>query len=167
MLGSKSKEPSESRGLGGRSTCKVLFWNIHGQTTRTIGNKFDDQQFLNVCKDFDILGLAELHTNSSPSIRGFKLIKDKIRKKLHKGPKISGGIAVFARKEIAHMIKPVPTAHEDSIWVKINKEKTGEARDVYVGTCYVSPPPRNANAKSTLSEGNDKHSSIERFFEVF
>jgi hypothetical protein len=63
----------------GRCGSNVLFWNIHGQNTKLKGNKFTDIEFLNVCKDFDVLGLAELHTNSKPSIKGFKLIKDKIR----------------------------------------------------------------------------------------
>jgi hypothetical protein len=160
------KEPCVLKGMGGRSTCDVLFWNVHGQVTKTVGNKFTDDQFLNVCKNFDILGLAELHTNSKPSIKGFKLIKDKIRQKTHKGPKISGGIAVFAKKEIAHMIKHVPNKDEDSIWVKLTKETTGEMKDVYIGTCYASPAPRNSLAKSKNSdETNDKHTSLERFFE--
>ena len=147
--------------MGGRSTCNVLFWNVHGQVSKTMGNKFIDDQFLNLCKNFDVLGLVELHTSSKPSIKGFKLIKDKIRQKIHKGPKISGGIAVFAKKEIAHMIKYVPNTNEDSIWVKLSKEITGEIEDVYIGTCYISPAPRNTQS----SETNDKQTSLERFFE--
>jgi hypothetical protein len=139
----------------------VLFWNVHGQVSKTMGNKFIDDQFLNLCKNFDVLGLVELHTSSKPSIKGFKLIKDKIRQKIHKGPKISGGIAVFAKKEIAHMIKYVPNTNEDSIWVKLSKEITGEIEDVYIGTCYISPAPRNTQS----SETNDKQTSLERFFE--
>ena len=150
--------------MGGRSTCNVLFWNVHGQVTKTIGNKFEDDQFLNLCQNFDILGLAELHTTSKPSIKGFKLIKDKIRNKTHKGPKISGGIAVFARKDIAHTIKYVPNTNEDSIWVKIVQKATGETKDVYIGTCYISPPSRNAQGKH-YGESNEKHTSLERFFE--
>ena len=104
-MNSNTNNCSVSGSVGGRvSSCNILYWNIHGQVTKTVGNKFTDIEFLNVCKGFDILGLAELHTNSSPSIKGFKMIKDKIRKKCHKGPKVSGGIAVFARKEIAHMV---------------------------------------------------------------
>ena len=58
---------------GRKSTCNVLFWNVHGQVTKSIGNKFADIEFLNVCKGFEILGLAELHTQSKPNINGFKL----------------------------------------------------------------------------------------------
>ena len=108
----------------------TLFWNIHGQNTKTIGNKFADGDFLSICKEADLLGIVELHTNEKPSIKGFTLIKDKIRKKNHKGPKISGGVAVFAKAEIAHMVQHVRTNNEDSIWVKLPKEETGEAADM-------------------------------------
>ena len=108
-------DTSNSGRLGGNGVCKLLFWNIHGQVTKTVGNKFTDVEFLKMCNDYDILGLAELHTDSKPSIKGFTLIKDKIRKKCHKGPKIAGGIAVFAKKDIAHMVKYIPSDHEDSI----------------------------------------------------
>ena len=149
-------------GGGVVSSCNILFWNIHGQVTNTVGNKFTDIEFLDVCKGFDILGIAELHTNSSPSIKGFELLKDKIRTKVHKGPKISGGIAVFAKKEIAHLVEYVPNCHEDSIWVKLCKEKTGENKDIYIGTCYISPPNKN---RKKVSEFNEGLSSLERFFE--
>ena len=144
---------------GGKSICNLLFWNVHGQVTKEIGNKFLDVEFLNICKEFDILGIAELHTESKPNIKGFKLIKDKIRTKTHSGPKISGGIAVFVKKEVAHMVRHVPNKHNDSIWVKISKEVTGEANDIYLGTCYISPP-----SKSTNNVDGEKHSSLEEFF---
>ena len=30
----------------------ILFWNIHGQVTKSTGDKFADVEFLNVCKNF-------------------------------------------------------------------------------------------------------------------
>ena len=111
--------------------CNVLFWNIHGQKVKTVGNKFTDIEFLNICNGFDILGISELHTNDKPSIKGFKLIKNKIRKKIHKGPKLSGGVAVFVKKELAHMVKYVNNNNEDSIWVKLPREVTGEQNDIH------------------------------------
>ena len=91
-----------------------------------------------------------------------KLIKDKIRAKNHKGPKIAGGIALFAKKEIAHMVKYVPNHHKDSVWVKLSKEATHEQRDIFIGTCYISPPNRKS---SRNRESEDKHKSVEKFFE--
>ena len=124
----------------------MFFWNIHGQVTKPVGDKFTDIEFLNICKNFDILGITELHTNEKPSIKGFKLIKDKIRKKFHKGSKLAGGITVFAKNEIAHMVKYIANENEDSIWVKLSKEDTGEGSDIYLGHVMQAP------AKSTEKE---------------
>ena len=130
MVHKKVNESYESM-FSNKCYCNVLYWNVHGQKTKIIGNKFDDDEFLNICKKFDILGLSELHTNDKPSIKGFKLIKDKIRKKKNMGPKLSGGLAVFAKNELAHKIIYVPNNKEDSIWVKIPKDVVGEPNDIY------------------------------------
>ena len=103
----------------------LTFWNIHGYI-KLIGNKFSDKEFLDTFLDTHIVGLAELHINSTPIMPGFTLIKQKIRNKRHKGPKIDGGLALFAKTEYAEMITPVSNENEDSIWVKIRKEDTGE-----------------------------------------
>ena len=95
---SSAVKPCLGKGMGGRSTCNVLFWNVHGQVTKTVGNKFEDAQFLNLCQNFDILGLAELHTTSKPSIKGFKLIKDKIRQKNIMDPKYPVELPFLLRK---------------------------------------------------------------------
>ena len=108
----------------GKKNFSILYWNIHGQKSKTVGDKFTDTDFFNICGEHDILGLVELHTDSLVTINGFKRIKQKIRRKTHKGPKISGGLAIFVRNDFSHMVKPVPNAHDDSIWVKINKKFT-------------------------------------------
>ena len=70
-----------------------------------------------------MVGLAELHTSEEASLPGFKLVKQKFRKKCHKGPKISGGIAVFVRNDLQDSVEVVPNKNEDSIWVKIKQKK--------------------------------------------
>ena len=137
---------------------KLTFWNIHGHKSKLVGDKLSDNEFLNTFRDDHIVGLVELHTDVTPSIQGFKLIKQKIRKKLHKGPKIAGGLAVFAKLEFAQMVKPVHNDNDDSIWVKLNKEDTGESKDIYIGTLYLSPGRDGA----TRDEGR---ASLETFFQ--
>ena len=134
----------------------IFCWNIHGKVSKLVGDKFLNTEFLHSIQNSHVLGLVELHTESIPNIPGFKLIKQKIRKNLHKGPKIAGGLAVFARADIAHMIKHVDNDSNDSIWVKIKKEETGENNDIYIGTIYLSP------ANKSNDEGN---SSLESFFQ--
>ena len=58
---------------------------------------------------------------------------------------MGGGIAVFVRNEIKHMIKFVPNTNQESIWIKIKKEEIEEAHDIYIGTVYISPNENNEN----------------------
>ena len=122
----------------------ITFWNIHGQNSKLIGGKFIDSEFVKELHDAHIVGLVELHTESEPTIPGFKLIKQKIRKKLFKGPKIAGGLAVFVKNEISHMVKCVPN----------DKKRKQGIRRIYIGTTYLSPTQ------------TDKNDSLETFFEA-
>ena len=77
-----------------------LYWNIHGISSKTLGEKTKDKKFLEIISAFDIIGISELHTKNTLSIPGFYLKKQKFRPKKHKGPKIGGGIAVFVKQNI-------------------------------------------------------------------
>ena len=72
---------------------QIAYWNIHGSTSKIIGNKLSDLEFLDEIKGCDIVGLAELHIEKEVSLPGFKLLKQKIRKKIHRGPNIAGEAA--------------------------------------------------------------------------
>ena len=56
----------------------------------------------------------------------------KIREKFFKGPKIAGGLGVFVREEIDHLVQVVPNNNEDSIWIKLKKEASNEKEDIYI-----------------------------------
>ena len=74
---------------------------------------------------------------------------------MHKGPKISGGIAIFARNDVKSYFKHIPNKHDDLIWVKLKKEMSGEKNDLYICTSYISP-----------SKGGEKdNDSLERVFD--
>ena len=45
----------------------LLFLDIHGQYSKLLGDKFSDDEFLKICNSYDILGLAETHTESTPT----------------------------------------------------------------------------------------------------
>ena len=105
------------------SVLEVAYWNIHGHKSDCVGNKLCDPEFLDLVKGMDILGIGELHSDDIVSIPGFVNVKQKIRTKKFKGPKIAGGIAVFVKEEIIHLVQVLENKNEDSIWVKIKKEK--------------------------------------------
>ena len=72
----------------------ICYWNIHGCSSKIVGNKLVDREFLEKIKKIDIVALSEIHCNEV-SLPGFISKKQKIRDKKHQGPKIAGGIGVF------------------------------------------------------------------------
>ena len=133
-----------------KNEIKICYWNIHGKKSEIIKDKLLDPQFIETLKNSDIVSLSELHTNEKDAfIPGYKLLKEKIRKKTHKGPKIGGGIAVFAKENIFDSIHVVPNNNENSIWIKI-KKKTSNDKDLLIGSYYVSP--ENQKSKESLFE---------------
>ena len=69
--------------------------------------------------------------------------------KKFKGPKVAGGLGVFVREEIDHLVQVVPNDNDDSIWIRMKKEVVDENEDVYLGTYYVSP--YNKGKKTMIS----------------
>ena len=118
---------------------KLAYWNIHGVKAKEIQNKLQDTEFLNKITGIDIVGLSELHTIDDVSLPGFKLVKQKNRKKNHKGPKICGGVAVFVKENYEYLVQVIPNDNEDSIWINIKSPNFKVHDDIYIGTFYMSP----------------------------
>ena len=78
---------------------KICYWNIHGWSSKIVGNKLVDREFLEKIKKFDIVALSEIHCENEVSLPGYISLKQKIRDKKHQGPKIAGGIGVFVREK--------------------------------------------------------------------
>ena len=150
------------------NSLNICFWNIHGWKSQIIDNKFYDSEFLDTISNNDIVGLAELHTSNEVDIPGFKLIKQKFREKFHKGPKISGGMAVFVKESLANYAETVTNDNEDSIWIKIKKNFNGEKEDIYIGTFYISPQhQRNKHKKDFFSIINEEINIFQKKGNVF
>ena len=43
------------------------------------------------------------------------------------------------RQEVEHLVQVLENSNEDSIWIKLKKEKFGGKNDIYIGTYYVNP----------------------------
>lgn len=118
---------------------KICHWNIHGKKSSIIEDKLSDNEFIKQIGDSDIVVLTETHSDEKDLfIPGYKLLKHKIRSKTHKGPKISGGIAAFAKENLETPIDIIPDTGENSIWIKIERKAITDS-DLYVGTYYLSP----------------------------
>ena len=64
---------------------KFCIWNIHGCKSRQLGNKLQNEMFLNIQNDVDLIGLTETHIHEGTlehlSIPGFQLKSYKNQKK--------------------------------------------------------------------------------------
>ena len=122
---------------------KFCSWNIQGYNSRTLGNKFEDKEFLNVFKDKDFIGITETHMHAEVldkmNIPGFHRFKPKFQLKNKKSNTAPKGIAVFVKHDIKDNFSLVEMNNDDAIWVKLLKEKSGESKDIFIGTCYLNP----------------------------
>ena len=131
----------------------VLYWNIHGIESRVVGEKQNDRTFLEIVSRYDVICISELHTNKDISIQGFTIKKQKFRQEKHKGPKISGGIAVYVKQNIADNFHVIPNNNTDSIWVKTTQQ-AGEV--VQLGFFYCSPENKKQNVWETVDREIDR-----------
>ena len=99
-----------------------MYWNIHGISSQITGDKTEDPEFLKLLSEIDIISLSELHTDKQISIPGFSVKKQKMTPKDHKGPKISGGIAVLIKNDLADKFHVIPNINIDSIWIKTTQQ---------------------------------------------
>ena len=99
---------------------KFCTWNIHGYTSRQIGNKLHNEDFLEIQKDVDFIGLTETHIHEeileNLSIPDFRLISYKNRNKNLKSNTASGGIAVFVRENLTKLFSVIKNDNEDMLF---------------------------------------------------
>ncbi len=118
-------------------------WNIQGYNSRQIGNKFEDAEFVKTFKNYDFIGVTETHSHTEVidkmSILGYSRLHYINEPKNAKSNTAPGGIAVFVKDDVKDIFHVIKTDNRDVIWVGMRKEKTGEERDIYVGTCYLNP----------------------------
>ena len=76
------------------------YWNINGHRSKYLGDKLFDKEFLTIISDCDIVGLGEIQSEGEVDISGYTCIKQKIREKNFRGPKIAGGIGFVVKNEL-------------------------------------------------------------------
>ena len=132
---------------------RCLYWNLHGVSSKILGDKNNDPTFLKIVSSFDVIGISELHTKKVISIPGFYLKKQKFRPKRHKGPKIGGGIAVYVNQKVASSFRLIPNDNVDSIWIKTS---LGTSEEAHFGFYYCSPENRDSDFFNIVNSEIDK-----------
>ena len=92
------------------NTLRVCTWNIHGYYSRTIGNKFEDKEFIKTFDDVDVIGITETHSheevNDEINIPGFHWLKVKNELKNKRSNTAPKGIAVFVKEDKKSFLAP-------------------------------------------------------------
>ena len=140
----------------------IGYWNINGYNSKFLGCKLRDAEFLEIIGGCDIIGLGELQCEEEIDIEGYVCKKQKIREKTTKGPKISGGIGVFVKRHLSHLVEVAHNENKDSIWVILKPALTQKSQDVYLGTYYVSPDSRGNKNVDFFKTLNDEINTFSR-----
>ena len=99
---------------------KCTYWNIHGVSSKSLGDKTKNKDFLEMVQNTDILCLSELHTSKNISVKGFSTKIQKFREK--NSSRVSGGIAICIRHNLANKFEIIKNSNPDSIWLKTTTE---------------------------------------------
>ena len=127
----------------GTRNIQISSWNIHGYNSRNIGRKLSDPDFLEEIKNDTVVGIVETHIHAAIlhelCIPGFQLLSHK-NKPVNKKSKTSpGGMAFFIRESVSKLITNVGNNNDETMWLKIKKERSGEHEDIYIGLVYFNP----------------------------
>ena len=87
----------------GSITCG--YWNINGHRSKYLGDKLVDQDFLKCVAGCDIIGLGEIQSEGEVDIAGYVCVKQKIREKKFRGPKIAGGKGYLLKRKSVTLYK--------------------------------------------------------------
>ena len=114
-------------------------WNIHGITSRLLGNKLKQPDVLDIIKKHDFFSIVETHAhiNSELVIPDYKCLKSRFRPQSK--TKYHGGISVFVKDSLKDLISYVPRNNENILWCKLKKCYFHNDKDIFLGTVYFSP----------------------------
>ena len=117
-----------------------------------MGNKFSEHDFLAQIATSDIIGISETHIYDEVlnelDIANFTRMGYKNRSKMKKVNKTSGGIAIFAKHEIANIAEICESKNNDLVWIKIKKQFCNYPKDIYIGSVYLS----DENGRKNIAE---------------
>ena len=94
---------------------RIGCWNINGFNSKSLGNKFQQSEVLDIVNKHDIFGIVETHTISNSDLGFRHYVK---HRENSKGKRNSGGIAVYIRKTIIGGTSFVTTRNKNILWIK-------------------------------------------------
>ena len=115
-----------------------LAWNINGLSSKSLADKSQHSEFLDVISNFDFVILRETWTRSKVvEVRGFRSVTQDATQS-RKGGRDSGGIVLLYKNTFYDWISIVC----NFLWFKIDKDYAKTVKDIY--TCGLYIPPCNS-----------------------
>ena len=100
---------------------RIGCWNINGFNSKSLGNKFQQSEVLDIINKHDIFAIVESHadSNSDLQIHDFRhYVKHRENSKRKRN---SDGIAVYIRKTIIGGTSFVISRNKNILWIKLDK----------------------------------------------
>ena len=118
---------------------RIGLWNINGPNSSVLGNKLRADEFTDIVNKHDIFAILETHAtnNADLNVSNFKHFI-KYRNK-SENARAFGGISIYINLKLSEEITYVSTENENIIWCKLDKTHFSLAKDIYLGTVYLSP----------------------------
>ena len=122
------------------SRISLSTWNINGIRNKILGNKLQNNDFLESINQYDFVVLTELWNHSQIEAPGCKSFTTPSNKTNSSGRQ-SGGISLSFKSRFQNEVTLVKNSN-NVLWCKIIKEVWGCAKDVYICGLYI--PPQNS-----------------------
>ena len=114
-------------------------WNINGLSSKYLGNKLHNTDFLSVINNFDFILLTEIGNCSNLEIAGYKsFFQCPTPNQSGRGGRNSGGIALFYKNKFHKNISITKTT-QHFIWFKIENRFLNSVKNIYVCGVYIPP----------------------------
>ena len=121
----------------------ILFWNVDGmiyKEGRSRCSKLDEDAIRGMFIQHDIVCLVETHCSYSDQLHidDYSVVVN-VRPKSPNAKKHSGGIAIFAKKNLRPGITFLSITSSEYMWLKLDKKFFNMETDIYLLVVYVAP----------------------------
>ena len=119
-----------------KQTLSFSAWNVKDLVDRILGDKFENQDFIDHLNKFDSIVLSETWTNRSVDVLDYKCISSTEQKR-NKG-RLSGGVMILYKNQFSSKVV-IQKRSKYYIWIQIDKSLLRKTKDLFLCRVYIPP----------------------------